>query len=373
VTFTLLYGGAVAALDVPIVRVTGCDIHDSNFELADLFWSAATLTDALVEDNTIRNIGTGHATVNASAMNVSQYARVTVRGNHIYNTERGGIKIEGGSSIIVQNNIIDTTTTDPGSGLQVQCAVTTKRVLISGNILSNVVSGIMVQAAVGGVTIDSVTISNNQVHTTTGSDVADGILIVNLTVGNALIQGNVLTDIKRNGIDLSGQMSRALIDGNVLSGQTIGNTIGIWLVADVGNWSLLKLSNNQIENFCEFATANAPIHFERSAAYTFGGVTVQGNSIRVNGAGNRAIYAQDIITSGIISDNYTDGLIEVHATGMEIRNNISGTITRNVSVTGNAQGTVGAAGGASALPATPTGYAIINKDGTEYVVPYYAK
>ena len=39
----------------------------------------------------------------------------------------------------------------------------------------------------------------------------------------------------------------------------------------------------------------------------------------------------------------------------------------------NTQGTVGAAGGASALPATPTGYWSIKIGGVEYVTPYYAK
>lgn len=37
------------------------------------------------------------------------------------------------------------------------------------------------------------------------------------------------------------------------------------------------------------------------------------------------------------------------------------------------QTTVGAAGGASALPATPTGYALVKVNGTEVVIPYYAK
>jgi hypothetical protein len=40
---------------------------------------------------------------------------------------------------------------------------------------------------------------------------------------------------------------------------------------------------------------------------------------------------------------------------------------------GETQTTVGAAGGASALPATPSGYLTITVDATEYVVPYYAK
>jgi hypothetical protein len=36
------------------------------------------------------------------------------------------------------------------------------------------------------------------------------------------------------------------------------------------------------------------------------------------------------------------------------------------------QTTVGAAGGASALPATPTGYLTIMVGNTPYVIPYYA-
>lgn len=37
------------------------------------------------------------------------------------------------------------------------------------------------------------------------------------------------------------------------------------------------------------------------------------------------------------------------------------------------QTTVGAAGGATALPATPTGYIVVVINGAEYIVPYYAK
>lgn len=40
---------------------------------------------------------------------------------------------------------------------------------------------------------------------------------------------------------------------------------------------------------------------------------------------------------------------------------------------GDTQTTVGAAGAASALPATPTGYLTITIGTTEYVVPYYAQ
>jgi hypothetical protein len=55
-------------------------------------------------------------------------------------------------------------------------------------------------------------------------------------------------------------------------------------------------------------------------------------------------------------------------------NLILGTSSSNVARFNNAtQTTVGAAGGASALPATPTGYLEFNINGTAYVLPYYAK
>lgn len=42
-------------------------------------------------------------------------------------------------------------------------------------------------------------------------------------------------------------------------------------------------------------------------------------------------------------------------------------------LTSTSQTTVGAAGGASALPATPTGYIPVLIGGVEYVIPYYAQ
>ncbi len=46
---------------------------------------------------------------------------------------------------------------------------------------------------------------------------------------------------------------------------------------------------------------------------------------------------------------------------------------RTFTFDGSTQTTVGAAGGASALPATPKGYMTVKIDGTEYVLPFYTK
>jgi hypothetical protein len=49
----------------------------------------------------------------------------------------------------------------------------------------------------------------------------------------------------------------------------------------------------------------------------------------------------------------------------------SGVSVTQVGIGGTSATTVGAAGGASALPATPTGYLIINRSNTTYKIPYY--
>lgn len=68
-----------------------------------------------------------------------------------------------------------------------------------------------------------------------------------------------------------------------------------------------------------------------------------------------------------------------HASKLIIGTTLSTVATETLDVRGSVrldvatQSTVGAAGGASGLPLLPTGYAVLNLGGTEYVVPYYAK
>jgi hypothetical protein len=49
----------------------------------------------------------------------------------------------------------------------------------------------------------------------------------------------------------------------------------------------------------------------------------------------------------------------------------SSTFTGSVSLTNNTDTAVGATGTASALPALPVGYVVINISGTDYKLPYY--
>lgn len=85
------------------------------------------------------------------------------------------------------------------------------------------------------------------------------------------------------------------------------------------------------------------------------------------------IYSDDLLNSfeyltiqrSGIGAGITVDSIDLTATNI----NLNG----NVTVDNSTQTTVGAAGAASALPANPTGYLILDISGTEYVLPYYAK
>jgi len=97
--------------------------------------------------------------------------------------------------------------------------------------------------------------------------------------------------------------------------------------------------------------SNSRVSFFRSTA---------GHGLRLENTGDRILQIQD--ESANVLFQFSNG------------NFITGTGTSNVVRFNNAtQTTVGAAGAASALPATPSGYIEFNINGTAYVLPYYAK
>lgn len=93
------------------------------------------------------------------------------------------------------------------------------------------------------------------------------------------------------------------------------------------------------------------------------------------------------IAFGKVNDNFTEiytelggsSLSNLTITGNTISSDdTNGNIIFNPNGTGTVdfviptQTTVGAAGGGTALPATPTGYINVNIGGVAYVIPYYA-
>jgi len=108
---------------------------------------------------------------------------------------------------------------------------------------------------------------------------------------------------------------------------------------------ILKLSNNAQTDFTRLQ---------------FGGTTSSFPALRRNGT------ALDVV----LADN--TGFTAFQAANFTAKSAASAVAASEICYGGTTATTVGAAGGASALPATPTGYIIVNVAGTQMKVPYYA-
>jgi len=100
---------------------------------------------------------------------------------------------------------------------------------------------------------------------------------------------------------------------------------------------------------------------------TIGGTVTTNNGITV-ATGNLLVSAGFLRVDNNITLNGNKLFTSLSNSDIDIDPSGTGTINFRVPT----QSSVGAAGGASALPATPTGYAKFKIGDTEYVIPYYA-
>jgi hypothetical protein len=376
VKFQNLYGACVATLDVPVVTIRGSKAANTNFELGFLYHRAATLTDAILTGNEVQNIGSHHAATNANAFVVSNYQRVDVSHNLANRIERALVKIEGGQNILVSSNILDTNTVDDYPGIQIDGLNTVSRVTIADNTLYNTGKGIYL--AKGNVVNTNIT--GNTIHTTTGTTAGDGI-VIDSAIANLLIGQNTLVNIKRNGIFLSSNLATAIIQGNILLGQRNATNHAIRVGAYAGSVARLSIVNNTCADWAASAVGDGVVLVEGSGGHTFASVLITGNHISAGGPANRGLRSEpaNVLITGMVANNYIDGKMEMRSSGIAYRDNlVTGTVTlppdiANLSNVGKTQATVGPAGTASSLPANPSGYYEIKKNGTSYVVPYYLK
>ncbi len=173
-----------------------------------------------------------------------------------------------------------------------------------------------------------------------------------------------------------------------IGGRAVGSTGGYGINADASYSSRifsigLDLQNNSSgrindqDYLSEFLPADGNIMFDFREPVCFGHSVITGavvgdaivkntGKIRsVNNAGNNTIR--------LIESNSNDQ-VQIAGGGDDVRVSGDMILDTGVGLDPDTQATVGAAGGASALPANPTGYAkIIDKSGTIYVVPYYVQ
>lgn len=377
-TFIGVKGACIATQGVRL-NIRDCEAVAcaQEFVYATVTGGGVGADSVMISNNYISTLATGNATVNANGIYVNGSTETRVVNNTIKSIERSGVYYVAGvnlSQAVISNNIIDTNTKDNFAGVTVDTtSFTVANLTIANNTMYNVGAGIKCT----GTNLYLGTFLSNQVYTTTGTTSADGISIAQVATAN--IANNSLHDIKRHGIIVSGQTLNFICTGNTCYGQATATSYGLQINATTGTWPNAVVRNNIFSNFEGSAGGLGCVNFTRSAAYTLNILTFQNNIILTGSDLNKAFSdgGVAVFTYGQITDNSMQGITNVTSTSIRMNNNfITGVQTMPANTANFEQGvayrtTVGAAGGATALPATPLGYIDIFINGAQRSIPYY--
>jgi hypothetical protein len=227
-------------------------------------------------------------------------------------------------------------------------------------------------------TLNTADIATTGTHTITGQLDAEGVRIKDNTITTNATNANL--ELSANGtgiIDVKDSMNTV--------GQTITGNVAITGQLDIDN---ISISGNGI-----IATnSNGGININPNG---LGSVTIGGSNVSVPStltastlyantqillgdgakimaaATNSDIVLETIGTGSVVLEeiSITDNKITTHNSNADLQLDTDG--TGYLDIRTDTQTTVGSAGGANALPATPTGYIKIKIGGTLRVIPFY--
>lgn len=192
------------------------------------------------------------------------------------------------------------------------------------------------------------------------------------TMKRFVFNSNVAVDQEYYGADLnlstggvgvnlsSGSISEIEIANNYASFGNAGgyNQYLIQCIMSTQTLSSIQMYNNNVSGITTNANAYAVL-FSASSGSSVGSVCIYDNVF----SDGKALYINGFTTTTKYAYN--------NFIGYAILGNVFPSHKSTALITGNFATTVGAAGGASALPATPVGYIEIDLDHTTYKVPYY--
>lgn len=187
--------------------------------------------------------------------------------------------------------------------------------------------------------------------------------------------------IKGNRIELCGTVYS--IGANVRFTRIYGNTYqsNTTILSDSGTYTFfLDPPYTSAERYADTGSASGNRRFQNNAdqgANPF--VVIADNTASTAGA--IALQIENTSAGGILAKGSVSGTekFSIDSGGklsiqQVVLKQVAPTVAASqIGLGSTTQTTVGAAGGASALPATPTGYLIINVAGTNRVIPYYAQ
>jgi hypothetical protein len=187
--------------------------------------------------------------------------------------------------------------------------------------------------------------------------------------GNITAQGTVFSDKIKSpatnaNLAISAQGTGVVDIQSAMT--TIGQTItGTASVTGQFNADNLRIDGNTIS--AQNADGGIAITANGTGLITLNSNTVQATNIQVTTLGATTANVSGVLT--VQGTTITDRIETASNADLVLDPQGTGTVDFKVP----AQGTVGAAGAASALPATPSGYIEFKINGTAYVMPYYAK
>jgi hypothetical protein len=176
------------------------------------------------------------------------------------------------------------------------------------------------------------------------------------TVGNNTIQGVLTaTSVTTNDITTNGSNADLTLDpqgtGAVVIGANITHT-GTQTTTGQMNVDNLRLDGNVLSSTTGGITLT-PANDQN--------VTISGTNVKLTaGEANFTLMEATTVRADALQNDTSDGDISISTQG-------TGVVDLNTAT----QSTVGSAGGASALPGTPTGYIKIKIAGTMRVIPFY--
>jgi hypothetical protein len=296
------------------VVIQGNVIHDITRGASCTGINASFLTDSLISDNRIYNIGT--APGNWAIYSSNNLVNSAIRGNVIDNAY-GGIKMTATSvthhGVVIANNVVSSTI-----GAQAIVFGYVNGVSISGNSLYNNPSGIICDGQVTGFSISA----NNIDFNGAGSSGSVALSLGNDTCTNGTVSGNTLIGTTlRDGIDVTNA------DHIAISGNTFRDfQRAIYLAG--ANAHDISISGNMFwssSNKTAIATATAS------------NVQVIGNYFWATSTSGFLVDL-GVITGAVVSGNVTNTDTVGRTTGASsnvlIENNIIGTTTQTTSVAG---------------------------------------
>jgi hypothetical protein len=251
---------------------------------------------------------------------------------------------------------------------------------------------------VGNTTIDNIIINDSTISTASNADLnlqpggTGNIVAGAVTINGTTFSSTDSTKITlAENVDVTGTLTTANI--STVGTQTINGTLNVDFITIKDNEITSNASDSDI-NITASGTGsvviNSPISLPNNQDVSITGslavdnITVNGNTISsttggitLTAAAGQTVTSSSLFTAGEIQATLIEGTtirtdkIQSDTSNGDILIDTQGTGVLDIRTA--TQSSVGSAGGASALPATPTGYIEVKVGGTAYVIPYYAK